>query len=352
MSTQKTQVDPQVERRVRDGLEASYALAQELKNELQVELDDARIVIFSDLHRGVRDSSDDFKRCEATYGRALDYYLASNYTLVVLGDAEEFWECRPRPVVDSYLDSLMREAAFHKQQRYFKISGNHDDHWEKPEKVLQLLGPLFGPSLIVRKNLRLLFRQGQQHLGELFLVHGQQGDYLSDRAGKVSRFFVRYVWRPIQRITKISLNTPAKDYSLRGEHSIAMYRWAKQKKGLVLIVGHTHEPVFESKNHLARIEEGIASAQAAGDTVRAATLDAELERRRAKDSNAARQSFSHTRPCYFNTGCCAFEDGDITGIEVANGQIKLVRWPAAAGDEDPVILEQAPLQSVFDAVNR
>ena len=32
-------------------------------------------------------------------------------------------------------------------------------------------------------------------------------------------------------------------------------------------------------------------------------------------------------PCYFNTGCCSFPDGDITGLEIADGQVRLVRWP-------------------------
>jgi hypothetical protein len=335
---------------VRDGLEASYVLARELKNELAVELDDARFVIFSDQHRGVRDSADDFRRCEAIYGTALQHYLENGFTLIVLGDAEEFWECRPRPVVDSYTDSLLKEAAFHKQQRYVKISGNHDDCWESPSDVLKLLGPLFGPDLIVRKNLRILFRRGQEPIGELFVVHGHQGDYLSDQTGKIARLFVRYFWRPIQRLTKISLNTPARDFKLSGEHSIAMFRWAKQKKGLALIVGHTHEPVFESMNHLARLEAQLTSAQAAGDTARVAALSAELDRQRA-NGGADRRAFARTRPCYFNTGCCAFKDGDITGIEIAGGMIRLVRWPEDDGSPRAKVLQEAGLQEVFKAVS-
>src|SRR5215211_2783982 len=31
-------------------------------------------------------------------------------------------------------------------------------------------------------------------------------------------------------------------------------------------------------------------------------------------------------PCFFNTGCCSFGDGDITGLELADGEIRLVRW--------------------------
>ena len=32
------------------------------------------------------------------------------------------------------------------------------------------------------------------------------------------------------------------------------------------------------------------------------------------------------RPCYFNTGCCSFGDGDITGLEFSEGKVRLVRW--------------------------
>jgi hypothetical protein len=119
----------------------------------------------------------------------------------------------------------------------------------------------------------------------------------------------------------------------------------------VLLAGHTHEPVFESKNHLARLEEQLAGAQAAGDAARAAALNAELERRRAAGGDGGRRSFSMARPCYFNSGCCAFKDGDITGIEIADGQIKLVRWPDDAGNPRPKILEADHLVAVFDTAH-
>lgn len=31
-------------------------------------------------------------------------------------------------------------------------------------------------------------------------------------------------------------------------------------------------------------------------------------------------------PWYFNSGCCSYGDGDITGIEIRDGSIWLVRW--------------------------
>jgi hypothetical protein len=32
------------------------------------------------------------------------------------------------------------------------------------------------------------------------------------------------------------------------------------------------------------------------------------------------------KPTYFNSGCCCLNDGDITGIEIADGNIRLIKW--------------------------
>ncbi len=53
------------------------------------------------------------------------------------------------------------------------------------------------------------------------------------------------------------------------------------------------------------------------------------------------------KPCYFNTGCCCYADGDITGLELAEGEIRLVRWPDDAGRPRPKILATASLKDVL-----
>lgn len=350
MNGNETEVDDRYEQKVHAGLERSYNLAKVLKHELRVSIEQARFVIFSDHHRGVRDGADDFMRCEKAYSAALGYYFESGYTLIVLGDAEELWECRPAPVVDSYRATLLLEAEFHKQNRYYKMYGNHDDYWEQESGIRKLLSPIFGPSLRIKENLRLLFGQGQEFVSEIFLVHGHQGDYLSDQSRKISKLFVRYLWRPFQRLTKIKLTTPARNYELRDKNSIAMCRWAEKKKGMVLIAGHTHLPVFESKDHIGRIEEDLNQARAAGDLARVAELRAELELMKATEREQGGRGFSMAKPCYFNTGCCSFSDGDVTGIEIADGQIKLVRWPDDAGNPKPKILASATLNDVFGSL--
>jgi hypothetical protein len=48
------------------------------------------------------------------------------------------------------------------------------------------------------------------------------------------------------------------------------------------------------------------------------------------------------KPSYFNTGCCCFNDGDITGIEISDGHIRLIKWY----DE-----EQLPLKKVLEEIS-
>src|SRR4030042_472319 len=272
MNGKKEKGNERYEQKIHEGLERSYILAKNQKHELNVSREQARMVIFSDHHRGGRDGADDFMRCEKAYSAALGYYLELGYTLIVLGDAEELWECSPGPVVRSYRGTLLLEAEFHKQNRYYRIYGNHDDYWEKASGVKKLLGPLFGSSLPIKENLRLLFDQGRDLACELFLVHGHQGDYLSDQNRKISKFLVNYLWRPFQRLTKIKLTTPAKDYELRDKQSIAMYRWAEKKKDLVIVAGHTHLPVFESKDHIGAIEQELEKARAAKNPTKGARV--------------------------------------------------------------------------------
>ncbi len=351
MNGNEPEVNQRLERKVREGLERSYASAKAQKNEVNVSGEQARFVIFSDHHRGVRDGADDFFRCEKAYSAALGYYLESGHTLIILGDAEELWECRPAPVVASYRETLLLEAAFQKQNRYIRMYGNHDDYWEQPSGIRTLLGPIFGPSLRIIESLRLLFDQGQEPAKEIFLVHGHQGDFVSDQSRSISKFFVRYFWRPFQRLTNIKLTTPAKDAALRDQLSIAMYRWAEQKKGLVLIAGHTHLPVFEVRERFDGLEKELEQARTAGNTTLAAQIRAQLELLRARAREQSGTSSPMERPSYFNTGCCSFSDGDVTGIEISDGSIKLVRWPDDAGNPRAKVLQEVSIQEVFAAVS-
>jgi hypothetical protein len=53
------------------------------------------------------------------------------------------------------------------------------------------------------------------------------------------------------------------------------------------------------------------------------------------------------RSCYFNAGCCSFNNGDITGIEISDGRIRLVRWSTDLDDPAHRVLEARDLSEIF-----
>ena len=77
-----------------------------------------------------------------------------------------------------------------------------------------------------------------------------------------------------------------------------------------------------------------------------------LESKLSEEERSAPQPIENPLPCYFNTGCCSFSDGDITGIEIANGEIRLVRWPDDNDRHQPKILQSGNLGDIFKAINK
>jgi hypothetical protein len=56
-------------------------------------------------------------------------------------------------------------------------------------------------------------------------------------------------------------------------------------------------------------------------------------------------------PYYFNTGCCSFGDGDVTGLELSSGQIRLVRWLSDTGQARPKELTERDLPEMLDLLS-
>lgn len=337
------------------------ALEQERsEGEMLLDLQSTKFVIFSDHHKGTRNRADDFLICERAYNAALAYYDRLKYTLLAMGDVEELWEEWPEQVLKAYPHTLELEGLFHRDGRYIRFWGNHDDAWSHSDLVEKLLRPALGGNPIqVRESLIFHVRDGGEELGRLFLVHGHQGTLDSDQIAPLSKFLVRYFWRPFQRLFRFSLNTPAKDFELRHEHDTAMYLWSQAQQKVVLIAGHTHRPVFKSEPHEDVIRKELKQAeerslkypQSSAALQRVAELAAELEwiMAQQQQSPADLPIIEFKKPSYFNTGCCAFLDGDVTGLEFSDGEIRLVRWPDDEDVPKPKVLVKAKLRDVFAA---
>jgi hypothetical protein len=98
-----------------------------------------------------------------------------------------------------------------------------------------------------------------------------------------------------------------------------MYQWSSNRKNTILITGHTHKPVFASgkySGHPANIIE--------------------------------KETAEKLKPSYFNTGCCCFNDGDITGIEIEGGFIRLIKWYREGDAANRKVLEEVSLSQLIN----
>ncbi|PTL85489.1 hypothetical protein [Vitiosangium sp. GDMCC 1.1324] len=195
------------------------------------------------------------------------------------------------------------------------------------------------------------FSHRDTRLGEFFFVHGHQG---ASDVNRATRLFVRYVWRNWQRLTKMASTTPAKDWVLRQRHDEALYLWALSKRqdpGVILFAGHTHRPVFKAQSLVDKLTRELAQLELESDgselLERRRALEAELEWARASQFQAPR-AIRMDAPCYFNTGCCSFSDGFVTGLEIADEMIQLMRWPDRTDRPLPQVLDEpADLRQCF-----
>jgi len=253
-----------------------------------------RLAIFSDIHRGAGDAADDFSHNSRVFGRALDFYYRNGFTYIELGDGDELYENRRwADIVRTHPDIFRRLQMFHAARRLYYILGNHNQPLANPARRWKFLARARGrfpglfPGLSVHRSARLGDR--------IFLLHGHQGDLLSQRFFEpVGRFLVRYVWRFLQ--VSFGLRDPtsaAQNTRKKTKLEGGCLEWAR-RRGRVAIFGHTHRPLFMSLSRKQRLE-GQAD-----------------------------------RPYLFNPGSGVHPEC-VTGLEVNGLTIALVKWFAPAG---------------------
>lgn len=262
---------------------------------LEVNPDRDQFIIFSDQHKGNKSWADDFNMSEANYLEALKYYNENKFHFINLGDSEELWKFKVSEILSANEKTWLQEAAFH-PDRYTKTFGNHDILWKDKFAVAFHLKKYFDPAPVIYEAV-ILKISGLSIPLNILLTHGHQGDLMSDN-NAFSTWLVAHIWMPVQRFLRININSASKDFSLRNLHNKMMYEWSSKRKNLLLITGHTHQPVFASGRYYNHPNAAIESPREHYELL----------------------------PVYFNSGCCCFDDGDVTGIEIAAGSIRLVKW--------------------------
>ncbi|HEY0039398.1 MAG TPA: metallophosphoesterase [Flavisolibacter sp.] len=310
--------------------------------------DNDRFIIFSDQHKGAKNGADDFMLCEPNYLAALDYYYDNKFQLIVLGDCEELWENRLSKVMSQQEPSFNRYRKFAAENRFFKTVGNHDLDWKNDPWTMTQIKKQFGVDLTIYDGVLLQTTIGNRDL-KILCTHGHQGDLASD-GNWFSKFFVSKIWAPMQAWLKINPNTPAYDAQLKTLHNRLMYEWSEGQKNLLLITGHTHQPVFESLTYIERLYRQLQIAEQMDDDTMLELIREEIKKRRF-EYNHVSHDYLVMKPTYFNSGCCCFNDGDITGIEIENGYLRLIKWSAKGNVSKRQVLEEEKLAFLLQAIS-
>ena len=233
--------------------------------------DTTRLVFFSDTHRGDNSRLDAFSANETLFLHALQHYYQNGFTYIEVGDGDELWKNHHFHTIRAAHSQVFEWLhRFDGQQRLHLLFGNHDISGSKCQQVHK-------DGLLAREGLILQHRRtGQQ----IFVTHGHQADLKSDICYPLSRMAVRRVWRRLQAWRLAPVASPNAEERVPRSFERYLMEWSA-RNSRALICGHTH-----------RITSAVY-----GETP------------------------------YFNTGHCV-TPGVITGLEIQNGEIGLVRWQA------------------------
>lgn len=260
---------------------------------------ESKLVFFSDCHRGVNDWADDFAHNQTIFFHAIQQYNQENFTYIEVGDGDELWEnSHFSEIRKSHSHIFWELSKFYREGRLIMLYGNHDIEKRYPkvaerdlytylEDRSRELKPLF-PNITVHES--LVFRPSDG--GKVILVlHGHQADPANDRFWRWGKFFSRHFWKPLQLLGIHDFTSAAKNYVKGNKVESRLIAWTAQNN-LITIAGHTHRPRFPDKFEVP----------------------------------------------YYNSGSCV-HPRCITAIEIARGEITLVKW-CIASDQNGVLTIQ------------
>ena len=323
--------------------EGAKAKTKKLKR-LNLDEVHGRIIILSDQHRGARDGSDDFAVCEKSYLAALEFYNREKFYFINLGDCEELWENTMFGIAKCNKAVFAAESLFIKRDAYCKVFGNHDLFWDNDPLSSFWLKKIYGKAIRIFTGVLIRVDFSARASLDIFCTHGHQGDKQSD-GNAFSKWFVSYIWGPLQNFLEINTNSPSANDNLKTLHNMYMYDWSAAQDRVLLVTGHTHQPVFNSLTHLERLYQRLEKARTLDDADALKKIEEEIPRRK-REYDYINQSFHSMKPTYFNSGCCCFDDGTITGIEIQDGFIRLIKWSLIQGKPERVVAEEEELKTL------
>gem|GEM_PF-473729 len=231
---------------------------------------DGKYIIFSDLHRDkFRNKAGNFWYNKDLYIDALSYYLKNDYTLIENGDGEELWQFSLREIINSNYEIYEIMGKFHKKKRLFLIFGNHNI-----DMKFRLFHRYWSDKYISGVNYEPMIMIGDH----IIITHGHQWD-LVYKLGFIPISLIVRFWKYMEYLGFGSFDPsiPAGNPEHVDRIDKRIIKWGKDY-GYIMICGHTHKARFKPVGRW-----------------------------------------------YFNSGCGTVE-GRITGLEIENGKISLIRW--------------------------
>ncbi|WP_370213593.1 serine/threonine protein phosphatase [Mesoflavibacter profundi] len=256
--------------------------------------DDSKYILFSDCHRGDNSFADDFANNRNIYYHALKHYYVEGFNYAELGDGDELWEnISFSAILNAHKNVYELMQLFHKKNRLHMIWGNHDMVYRNPDTVKKNLSTYFDPKVgedvelfgDIKYHEAIVLKHKDTNQ-EIFLTHGHQADWWNYNFWKWSRFLVRILWKPLNVMGIADPTSPAKNYKELIKVERRTKKWITDNNNLMTIVGHTHRPRFPEPGDIA----------------------------------------------FFNDGSCV-HPRSITGIEIENGAISLIKWQIATKED-------------------
>lgn len=230
-------------------------ISEAFEDALRLPLDaDSKYVLISDCHRGTGTTADNFLKNQHLYSAALQHYYKEGFTCIELGDGDELWENRSFDrIVETHSNVFWLLSRFYSQNRLYLLYGNHDIVKRTPAFAALKCNcyycdstrcclPLF-PNVKFHSGIIL---QDRLHEKDIYLTHGHQADFLNSTLWKISRFLVRFLWKPLELIGFTDPVSAAKNNTRKNKIEKRLTEWA-EKEEHILITGHTHRPMLDLK---------------------------------------------------------------------------------------------------------
>lgn len=270
---------------------------------------DSKYVLFSDCHRGDNSFADDFARNRNIYKYAVNHYFEEDFTYIELGDGDELWENPNFKYIfraNKYVYLLLKK--FHDKNRLHFIWGNHDMDYKNPKNIKKNLHYYYDEVSGTDKELLVnasfseaILLEDDSTKKSVFLLHGHQADWFNYLFWRFSRFLVRVLWKPLQILGIKDPTSPAQNFKGLIKVEERIEDWIKANNNQMVVIGHTHRPRFPAPNEVP----------------------------------------------FFNDGSCVHPRA-ITGLEIENYQISLIKWHMETTKEGTLQISKTVLEGPED----